>query len=109
MSILFSILQKKSEVMTQRSHFQNIVNGRRRHHRVGGRKPEVYRNIPSAFFGLVATGLYIVSMAEPNWFRLEGGACSAGHLGLYVIFGSHSNRSRGTNMFSIPLIYIRIF
>lgn len=58
---------------------------RRRHRRHG--KPEFRRNIPSAFFGLIVTGLYAVTMAEPNWFQLEGGECTGKHLGLYTIFG----------------------
>ncbi|XP_012558510.2 uncharacterized protein LOC100209854 [Hydra vulgaris] len=81
--------------MNQRLGFQNVINGRNNHYRLGVRKPEVSRNIPSAFFGLVATGLYIVSMAEPNWFRLEGALCSTEHLGLYIIFGSQSKHSDG--------------
>lgn len=73
---------------------------RRRHRRHG--KPEFRRNIPSAFFGLIVTGLYAVTMAEPNWFQLEGGECTGKHLGLYTIFGMDVEHMKG--MYIIRII-----
>jgi len=49
-------------------------------------KPEGGRNLMSAFFSLVVTGLFFVAMAEPNWFKMTGLHCR-GHLGMYPIFG----------------------
>lgn len=73
-------------------YFHSRANGRHRR-RYG--KPDTRRNIPSAFFGLVVTGLYAITMAEPNWFKLNGGTCSGRRLGLYTIFGFNVDRLRG--------------
>ena len=65
----------------------SIQTRRHRRRRRGHGKPDTQRNMASAFFGLVVTGLFAVAMAEPNWFRLTGGYCSGKHLGMYPIFG----------------------
>ena len=75
----------KINYMFPRSHFPYSFHTRRYRRRHG--KPEYHRNIPSAFFGLVVTGLFAVIMAEPNWFHLDGGVCTGKHVGLYTIFG----------------------
>lgn len=64
-----------------------------RRHRHG--KPDSQRNIPAAFFGLIVTGLFAVTLAEPNWFRLSGGECAGKHLGLYTIFGLDLEHLKG--------------
>jgi len=73
-------------------HFQSRRSSRRRR-RHG--KPDSKRNIPAAFFGLVVTGLYAITMAEPNWFELDGGICTGRHIGLYTIFGMNISRIKG--------------
>lgn len=82
--------------MFARSSIPYYFHSRRsgRHRRSHG-KPDNRRNIPSAFFGLVVTGLYAITMAEPNWFQLSGGVCSGKHLGLYTIFGLNVDTLRG--------------
>ena len=83
-------------MFTARSHFPYSLHTRRHHrHRRRYGKPDNPRNIPSAFFGLVVTGLYAVTMAEPNWFELHGGECSGKHIGLYTIFGMNIDHVKG--------------
>ena len=79
--------------MFARPHFPYSFQSRRHRRRHG--KPDNHRNIPSAFFGLVVTGLFAVTMAEPNWFRLQGGVCTGKHLGLYTIFGMDVEHLKG--------------
>jgi len=39
--------------------------------------------------------LYAITMAEPNWFELDGGICTGRHIGLYTIFGMNISRIKG--------------
>ena len=82
--------------MFGRPHFPYSLQTRRsrRHHG----KPEYHRNIPSAFFGLVVAGLFAVTIAEPNWFHLDGGLCTGRHVGLYTIFGADDQHLKGIKL-----------
>lgn len=81
--------------MFARAPFPYRFHTRRGRSRRRHGKPETNRNIPSAFFGLVVTGLYAITMAEPNWFELDGGICSGRHIGLYTIFGMNIRLIKG--------------
>ena len=78
-------------------YFDTRYNNRHRRGQVKNGK----RNIPSAFFGLIVTGLYAITMAEPNWFQLDGGVCSGKRLGLYTIFEINTHTFLGIKLFTI--------
>lgn len=82
--------------MFSRAPFPYRLHSRRGRRRRRNGKPNTERNIPSAFFGLVVTGLYAITMAEPNWFELDGGVCTGRHIGLYTIFGMNLKFIKGT-------------
>lgn len=81
--------------MFTRAPFPYRLHSRSGRSRRQNGKPDNERNIPSAFFGLVVTGLYAITMAEPNWFNLDGGICSGRHIGLYTIFGMNVKHIKG--------------
>lgn len=81
--------------MLSRSSLPHTFHSRPQRRRGRG-KPGTNRNVASAFFGLVVTGLFAVAMAEPNWFHLTGGHCNGKHLGMYPIFGLNLQKISST-------------
>jgi len=92
--------------MFPRTHLPYSLHSRRHRRRHG--KPEYRRNIPSAFFGLVVTGLFAVTMAEPNWFHLSGGICTGKHIGLYTIFGVDKSQLKSACITPMIITKLRV-